>query len=351
MEQLNKAQSSSVTPPSSDFLGTSISGWGRSVLLALDNLGLDGTEIFNSCGLDPDAQGKALVRNPVSRMQHVWQFAEDQVADKGRLALEIARHLNAGSFHALGFGLYASASIEDLLERLSRFREIISSAVDMKIKRTGSDLRFNIDDRRSLVSPLTTVVFILFLLRVCRELGGSMVMPVRIDLAWTDPSLRSALETLVDCPIHFGAPRTVLYFSNLAVEQAFPSANGELANFQDRLCWDYLASLDEHAHFPSRVRLKIRQGLANDRADVGVVASSLHMSRRSLQRKLRSEGTSYRRILNETRQDLALGYAKNPDLSASAICYLLGFEGLSQFSSAFREWFGLSLSEYRRTLA
>ena len=100
-----------------NYLGTSISGWGRSVLLALIALDIDGRQVFRDCGLDPDAQGRALVRNPVSKMQHVWQIAERSVEDKNLLATTIVKYLNASSFHALGFGLYASSSIRNLFRR------------------------------------------------------------------------------------------------------------------------------------------------------------------------------------------------------------------------------------------
>jgi len=337
--------------PKEAHLGTSISGWGRSVLLALNGLGRDGPAIFRACGLDPEAQGKALVRNPVARMQHVWRMAEEQVADRDLLAIEIARHLNASSFYALGFGLYASVSIDDMLRRFSRFGAIMSASVDFVTTYDKREIIFQVVDRRAVQSRLTAVVFILFLLRICRELGGLAAMPLRVEVPWRKSEYESAIRHIADSKIGWDRGRLALIFDRAETERRLPSANTELANFQDRLCRDYLASLDEHAHLPARVRLKIAQGLANDRATISDVAASLHMSRRSLQRKLRQEGADFRSILSAVRSELAAEYAKNRELSATVIAYELGFSGPAQFAVAFRGWYGMSFTDYRNRLS
>ena len=74
------------------------------------------------------------------------------------------------------------------------------------------------------------------------------------------------------------------------------------------------------------------------------------MSLRSLQRKLLEEGTSYTRLLEETRRDLAKNYVENSTLSLNEIAYLLGFSEQANFTRAFRRWYATSPSAYRGTL-
>jgi AraC-like DNA-binding protein len=331
-----------------DYLGTSISGWGRSVLMAMLAMGLDGRRVFIDCGLDPDAQGKSLVRNPVTKMQYVWQNAEMSVDDKNMLAIQIVKYLNASSFHALGFGLYASSSIKELFRRLSLYREIISSSVNFRIDETRTDFSFTILDLRPVKSHLTSVVMLLFLLRICRELSGPELSPTRLEVPWSYGEYNDALEAVSDAPIYYEKTHHKLTFLRADVEKPLPGAHSQLASYQDKLCRDYLHSLEEHRHLASRVRLKILLGLTNDNANIRSVASSLHMSPRSLQRKLRTEGVSFRNILREARKELVREYANNPDLSATQIAYMLGFSGVSQFTVGFNSWFGMTFSEYRR---
>ena len=328
------------------LFGTSISGWGRSVLLALLALGVDGRKVFRDCGLDPDAQGRSLVRNPVARMQYVWRTAEASIDDRSRLATEIVKYLNASSFHALGFGLYASSTVADLFERLCRYREIISSSVDMRTVRRNDTYVFSMTDLRPVQSPLTCVVMILFILRICRQLGGPEVSPRRISVACGE-EYAAAFGEMTDVRIAYDEPIWELVYDEQHVHLPLPSGHSQLASFQDKLCQDYLESLEEHRHLASRARLKILQALANADAGIEAVAASLHMSARTLQRKLRHDGTDYRSILREVRKELAHEYAGYPDVSATQAGYMLGYSGSAQFAASFRRWFGESFTAYR----
>ena len=336
------------SPSAEDALGTSISGWGRSVLLAMLAMGRDGRQVFLDCGLDPEAQGRSLVRNPVAKMQYVWQLAETTVDDKNVLAKQIVSYLNASSFHALGFGLYASSSIRGLFRRLSTYREVISSSVNMRIDEDARRFHFTIVDLRPVKSHLTSVVMLLFLLRVCRELAGPELSPIEIEVPWSKGEFTDALMEATEAPIRYGKRYHRLTYSRAEVEIPLPSGHSQLASYQDKLCREYLHSLDEHRHLAVRVRLKILQGLTNDAANIDAVASSLHMSPRSLQRKLQAEGYSFREIFKEARKELVLEYVEHPDLSATQIAYMLGFSGIAPFATSFRSWFGVSFSEFRR---
>ena len=71
------------------------------------------------------------------------------------------------------------------------------------------------------------------------------------------------------------------------------------------------------------------------------------MNVRSLQRKLQQKDTSFKKILNEVREDLALKYIKDSSLTVSEISFLLGFAETSSFSRAFKRWTGGSPKAYR----
>ena len=95
------------------------------------------------------------------------------------------------------------------------------------------------------------------------------------------------------------------------------------------------------------VRSKLTEQLPSGRATQGSIASAVHMSTRSLQRRLREEGTSYRELLEETRRELATQYMRQSNLSVNEITYLLGFSEPANFTRAFRRWTGRSPTQYR----
>ena len=81
-----------------------------------------------------------------------------------------------------------------------------------------------------------------------------------------------------------------------------------------------------------------------------LIARELNLSERSLQRKLKERGTSYRIVLDNMREMAAIQYIKNPVNTMSDIAFLLGFSEQSAFSRAFKKWTGTSPIKYRNSL-
>ena len=77
------------------------------------------------------------------------------------------------------------------------------------------------------------------------------------------------------------------------------------------------------------------------------VARELHMSPRTLTRRLESKGTQLQKLLDETRRGLAERYFSNPDNSLSEVAFLLGFAQQSSLTRASNRWFGMSPKVYR----
>lgn len=92
---------------------------------------------------------------------------------------------------------------------------------------------------------------------------------------------------------------------------------------------------------------KIIERLPDGAPNQQQIASSLNVSNRTLQRKLREEGTSFIDLLQDTRLQLACKYLSSPGRSVVETAYLLGFSEPSTFSRAFKRWTGQSPAEYR----
>ena len=80
------------------------------------------------------------------------------------------------------------------------------------------------------------------------------------------------------------------------------------------------------------------------------IAQALHVSNRTLQRKLKDEGTSFVDLLQDTRLQLAQKYLAQPGRSVVEITYMLGFSEPSTFSRAFKRWTGQAPADYRQSL-
>ncbi len=120
----------------------------------------------------------------------------------------------------------------------------------------------------------------------------------------------------------------------------------EGASGQDEVMVRYIAGLS-HANVAQGVVLEMVQRLASGQVDKETVARRMGISPSTLQRRLAAEGASFRQLLNDTRRDLAERYLQDRQRAIKDVAYSLGFADLSNFTRAFRSWFGVSPREYR----
>ncbi|MFF2912054.1 helix-turn-helix domain-containing protein [Paenibacillus sp. NPDC057934] len=125
---------------------------------------------------------------------------------------------------------------------------------------------------------------------------------------------------------------------------------------QNDAIWEYfepelrrrLNELDIDDTYAARVRSALIELLPAGEGNIDDVSSKLGWSKRTLQRKLKEENTSFQKQLNHTRELLARHYLKNSDMISDEIAYLLGYQDLNSFVRAFHIWTGMTISEYKR---
>lgn len=80
------------------------------------------------------------------------------------------------------------------------------------------------------------------------------------------------------------------------------------------------------------------------------IASKLNLSLRSLQRKLKEEGSNFRSLKELVRKELSIKYLQDESLSIHDICLLLSYSERGAFEKAFKKWYGKNPSEYKKQL-
>ena len=141
-----------------------------------------------------------------------------------------------------------------------------------------------------------------------------------------------------------------IVFQDSDLEIPFISYNGSM--------WDYfgpelsrrLVELDIDESTSARVRSALTELIPGGACAIEDVAAKIGMSKRTLQRKLNEEQTTFQRQLNNTREMLALHYIRNTDISTNDIAYFLGYQELNSFLRAFAVWTGMSVTEYKKRI-
>ncbi|MEL6132275.1 MAG: helix-turn-helix domain-containing protein [Bacteroidota bacterium] len=123
-----------------------------------------------------------------------------------------------------------------------------------------------------------------------------------------------------------------------------------LLQLYDRHAETLVRDISSATPYTARVKRILLQELRNQSPGIEIVALHLDMSVRSLQMKLKHEGTTYQQILNSLRKSLAIAYLQDPRVSKGEIAHVLGFSEISVFSRTFKKWTGKSPSEYQAAL-
>ena len=148
------------------------------------------------------------------------------------------------------------------------------------------------------------------------------------------------------CPIVFGASENVLLFTAADFDAPLEFANPELARHNDEVAARYLARFGKLL-IRERLRAVLIEQLPRGEPSQDKAAEALHLSSRSLQRRLADEGTRYQDVLDDLRRELAMSYLREARHSISEITYLLGFSDTSSFTHAFRRWTGVAPSRWK----
>ena len=146
--------------------------------------------------------------------------------------------------------------------------------------------------------------------------------------------------------MRFNAPVNALLFARTDATLPLPTAHPELAEVHERIASEHLQRLDP-AQTCHRVRAVIIRHLPDGEPRRPKIATILGMSERTLQRRLTAEGTSFQRLLEDARRELARHYLGQREVSLADTAYLLGFSDQSSFFRAARRWFGSSPRDYR----
>jgi AraC-like DNA-binding protein len=114
------------------------------------------------------------------------------------------------------------------------------------------------------------------------------------------------------------------------------------------MCDELLAELQSTRGFNGQVRRILMTNLGRN-MNASSVASRLETTPRTLRRKLRDQGLTFRQILDELRAEVASRYLRDTDMSIEDIAHALGFSDAANFRHAFRRWTNNSPQQFRES--
>jgi AraC-like DNA-binding protein len=265
-------------------------------------------------------------------------------ADLG-LRAALASHL--GCAGPLDYAMHSANSVRESLKVASRFASLYSDALDLALTIENGLAIIRLRNKLSAPRAITDFTVGAWF----RNHLQVQIEPVSDVECWfsyprpDDISVHS--QVFGAAQLHFGATFDGFSFDAGFLDRPLASAVPLLHAVHCEHLEALGASLVEPLTTTLRVRQLIANALRHGRPSATSIARELHVSRRTLVRRLEGDGTTFRLELDELRRELALRFVAMRTLSLTEITTLLGFSQVQGFHRAFKRWTGQTPLRYR----
>jgi len=316
---------------------------------------------IESCGIDPEplfaAEGFKIrlpidpsIRISYEKIDRIRAKAVELTQDEA-FGIRYANVHNATQLGALGYAWLASQTLRKAFGRLERFVRIANEkavvevndidgcmVVTVKVNAPSQCEMARDDGGLAIITMMSRLVYgVNFRLRA-------------VNFKHSAPRDLKPYFEFFGCQVNFDQDENQLLIPLTLADELLAGANPELALLNDQVITRRLALMDRN-DIVARVKAAIMEQLPNGAVTDGSVASSLHMSVRTMHRKLADADHNFRSLLVEVRRGLAELYILDNSLTLTEISLLLGFSEPSSFSRAFKNWTGSAPSEIRQARA
>lgn len=283
-------------------------------------------------------------RVPVPTANALMQEAIDLTGDED-LGLKAGRMTRVEDGGVLTYAVFSAPKIQDAIGVGARYMRLLNDTVAMRLELSGERAVVRLDNlvpiSRGVADYQASIVHTGFI-RTLRAPG----------LEWWFPHARpvSAAEyeqTFSGAQLRFSTHCLGFAFDARLLTLQMPTADPALHSLIRRYGDMLLAQLPCTHEFSSRARDIIVNELAAGSPTIERIAARLHVSARTLRRRLETEGTTFSDLLNDTRHRLAVQYVAKPDLRMAEVALLLGFADVATFYRAFKRWTGRTPNSFR----
>ncbi len=257
------------------------------------------------------------------------------------LAFHMGTQMRLSSHGFLGFAAMTAGTVRAALDLVTRFATTRTSAIGLQLYVEGDTASIVIEERTPLPPALREFVVIALVVgiwQIGQELTGRALDGI-CECAFSEPAYVRALPH--GGRLRFDRPAHRLVFPAAELELPLRTADAVATRLAVEQCERELAAVVD-AGLVGRVR-----GLLAVERSLPAVAKELHMSARTLKRKLAERGTTFSALRDDVLRQRALLLLANRELSIGEIAAKLGYEELPSFTRAFKKWTGITPQRYR----
>ncbi len=269
------------------------------------------------------------------------------------IGLRLVSEASTAQLDPVAIAALHSADFGQALERMARYKRLCCPE-EIRVETRGREARICfrwLHAQGAVPHEISDGAFAAVLM-LGRHGSGQDLRPLRVELSRTATearALRPAFEKYFGCGIRTGAAEAAIVFPSEALGTPFVTRNDDLLAVMVPGLDARLASVGATGTV-AQARALLMKAMRGESPSIVSLAAQLHVSSRTLQRRLGEAGTSYQMLLDEVRLDTARQLLAETHMTPGEIAFFLGFEEVNSFQRAFRRWEGVTPVQWRRGL-
>lgn len=317
----------------------------------MEELGVRPSQVLRRAGLPQGSVDQPSVLLKTEELFALWR-AIGEVSTNPAIGLLLGTENKTERFHPIGLAALSSANFGSAIDQMARYKRLSCPEEIRQEKNDGENhnQEWSIQFRWLLADEVEPPVLIeccfAWVLSTARVGTGTRISPLRVEFVQPRAHVKT-IERHFGCPVVCGAPRNAIIFRAADADRPFVTRNAELLGILAPQFEEELKQESGDENFIEHVRIAIQQRLTGRRPTIDDIADALHVSSRTLQRRLQEGRSSFQRVLEEARHQLARHYLNNQVLELNEAAYLLGYEDGNSFVRAFRTWEGVPPARWR----
>ena len=256
--------------------------------------------------------------------------------------------MSAGDVGVTDYAIRSAATVRDAIEVAARYLRLVNDGLELRLHHERH--RVVLQWESMIVMPRAAEDFLMAAIYTS-HIRMLLHDAPELECWFTYPEPSTIIEyerTFGSAKLRFMAPFAGYAFDSSHLQKPLEAADPKLHSVLRRHAEALLGGRPASRTFTDRVRHQLLSDLSHGRPAASKLARRLHMSARTLERRLGGEGTTFGEVLDDLRRRLALDHLERRDVSLSEIAFLLGFSQVGAFHRAFKRWTGTTPVEYRR---
>lgn len=337
-----------------DSKRTALAPWVRSgamqgLVSLLDSLGFDPVKVVGKDGMRIAEAEDPYRKVDLNTIYRAFQKAA-VITKKSDLLMELGLEQKLEDWGPFGFLFLNAPTVGEALKDLCRYSVALQSHARFQWIEQHDQFSIQYSSNHPELSgwELDAEATVTFIMSIVNDMLKASITPKAISFEHQSVSKLSTYQRLLGTKPNFGTTATRLTYSSKLARRSIPNANPKLYQVLKRHLRELAETESEEEQLINFVRNNISRGLAQNTATLEHIAAEIALEPRTLQRRLKEEGSSFQTLVDEVRLARAKYFLTKTRLSITDIALELGYAEASVFVRAFKRMTACTPSQYRR---